>query len=653
MKTKGMVVIIWLTSIVSLYYVSHFPFDVVLVSNLLLAFWQSVLAIAILIFCAALGAKISPKINTHYFAQLAVFLAFGIGITSPIYYFIGNVFGLNAYLAWFLLFLGLFLLRSQVTECANLFSQGWKDLGGGGKLGQLISWIVGGYLLFEFFIVLAPPLQFDSLVYHLTIPQQYLLNNQIQYLQENIFWGYPQAIHMLYLWFMALGGEVVALATYFVGILTLLGLWGMVSKYFGRRYAWVAVASLLGGISLVSALSTAYMGWGSILLGLSFLILLFQYKEDSNQSNAIFLGMITGIAFGIKYTNGLIFLIAFIMIMRNNPKHLLRFAIGAGIFAVPWLIKNFLATGNIAYPLIFPSGAMNAIRLSIYQGHAVDGNWFDLLFLPIRATLRGLEGAELGDAPGYLSSIGPLLLGFGVFAWFGWKKQKGEKYQILSISTWVALIGLIIWGVGGRLSWILSQTRLYYILFPAFSILAAVGYSEIEKINIGKIRVGRIASLFLIAVSVFNLSQIGVDVFRKKAPQVLFGLESTRNYLQNNLGMYALVNEVISELPEENRVLMLWETREYYCAPICEADETIDRWLSDYRSLGTPEKIIENWRAENYSHVLLYKEGQKFIQQTDDRYLESEWTALEDLLDNLPVSEEFNGIYTLYQIADE
>ena len=149
MKTKGMVVIIWLTSIVSLYYVSHFPFDVVLVSNLLLAFWQSVLAIAILIFCAALGAKISPKINTHYFAQLAVFLAFGIGITSPIYYFIGNVFGLNAYLAWFLLFLGLFLLRSQVTECANLFSQGWKDLGGGGKLGQLISWIVGGYLLFE------------------------------------------------------------------------------------------------------------------------------------------------------------------------------------------------------------------------------------------------------------------------------------------------------------------------------------------------------------------------------------------------------------------------------------------------------------------------------------------------------------------------
>jgi hypothetical protein len=38
---------------------------------------------------------------------------------------------------------------------------------------------------------LAPPTQFDSLVYHLALPQKYILSGKINYVQGNFFFSFP------------------------------------------------------------------------------------------------------------------------------------------------------------------------------------------------------------------------------------------------------------------------------------------------------------------------------------------------------------------------------------------------------------------------------------------------------------------------------
>ena len=59
---------------------------------------------------------------------------------------------------------------------------------------------------------------------------------------------------------------------------------------------------------------------------------------------------------------------------------------------------------------------MSSLRLALYQGGEAWGNWLDFVFLPVRATLMGLEGG-----PGYSASIGPLLVGLSLAAVLIWR----------------------------------------------------------------------------------------------------------------------------------------------------------------------------------------------------------------------------------------
>ncbi len=90
-------------------------------------------------------------------------------------------------------------------------------------------------------------------------------------------------------------------------------------------------------------------------------------------------------------------------------KPLLFYCAGACAFPLFWLVRNLLLTGNPLYPFFIPAAEMDAIRLSVYQGAAPYGEWWEGFLIPIRATLWGMESAE-----GYSVSIGPLLLLLGM-----------------------------------------------------------------------------------------------------------------------------------------------------------------------------------------------------------------------------------------------
>jgi len=131
----------------------------------------------------------------------------------------------------------------------------------------------------------------------------------------------------------------------------------------------------------------------------------------------------------------------------------------------------------------------------------------------------------------------------------------------------------------------------------------------------------------------------------------LFSISSKEDYLLNNLGWYAWVVESIAELPDDSRVLMLWEPRSYYCAPKCVPDEILDRWVREAHGQQDVGEILGEWRDEGFTHILYYRQGAEFITREDGRYQDYHWQLLDALLGELSDPLEFGDVYALYPLT--
>ena len=333
--------------------------------------------------------------------------------------------------------------------------------------------------------------------------------------------------------------------------------------------------------------------------------------------------------------------------LRLVVTELLQFS-GIALFLFsPWLIKNWLATGNPVYPLLFPAGEMNAFRLELYQGDTAWGDWRDLVFLPWRATIWGIDGAV-----GYSAEIGALLLAFSAFSWLGLEEYSSRQKNALHTAFVIMLVGFLLWSVAGRMSGLLIQTRLYLAFFPAWAVLAGVGYGGLSKLHANGVRFGRISAALLFLSFGFGLYQLAVDFTTLSPGKVLLGVQTPSLYRKQVLGRYDLAMSKIAEFPADAKVLFLWETRGFACVPMCEPDEVIDRWYADLRTYGSADAVLDAWIDEGYQYLLLNKRGAEFIEENDFAYSENDWQELDIALSQLDLLYDFDDEYQIFALRD-
>jgi hypothetical protein len=549
--------LVWLILIIGLYYIYHKPFDPTAFLHLLLAAGQCLSAAGILALAGGLGGRIFPANDLPPLARLVIQAGVGIGVLALLVLLLGATLGLSSLLLWGELLVGIIVFRKPVIAWLRLWHAARQLLQDLTLLEGLLAACTFLILAMALVISLSPPLAFDALVYHLALPRLYLQAGRIYYVPQIMFWGMPQTGEMLYTLGMGLAGEqTAALIGWGFGFLTLIGLAGTLQAYVSRRVAWVAVASLIAGYTLAVSLSWAYIDWLMGLWGFCFFLSLLQWRFTYDDRSLVGAGAFAGFAFATKYTGGLLALIGMFMLgrdalQRHNSirdgshrftillRRLLVFCIPAGLIALAWLLKNTLATGNPFYPLIFPAGAMDAVRLRLYQSVPTWGGWQDVIFLPLRATYWGVEGA-----PGYGASIGPLLLGLGLPAVIGLFlpsliQQPGVERDAepamdlspmpplkLTISTaaWITLIGILVWSLAGRITGFLLAARLYYDLFPAFAVMAGAGMLVLDGFHTPQVRFGRVASAMLLLVVALNFYQVASANVKRGAAAYLMGL---------------------------------------------------------------------------------------------------------------------------------
>jgi hypothetical protein len=645
----------WLLLVIALYYAGHKPFTPAMLLRIGVSVGQILVSLLVVSLGGGLGRRLIHPREINQLAALSLQSAAGLGLLGVGLLIVSALIGVNIILCWTAVFiLGLLFWRDTWYWLSS-----WKALAqlwdGSGRFGKALGFGILTLLLCALLTSLAPPVKFDALVYHLTLPRLYLNSGGFKYIPEIMFWGMPQVGEMLYTWGMGLAGNSTAvLVGWWAGVLAMTGLIGYTADRFGVDAGWVAATSLISGYTLIVLLSAGYVEWFTILFGVGLLILLDIWWKEGDRSTLLWAGILCGLAMGSKYTGGNLLIAGMGVVLIHSlarkqgitplVMNLAAFLVPAFVIFCPWLIKNMVATGNPFYPLLFPAGSMDQYRLEAYQLPAW-GDWKDVLLLPLQATIAGFEGA-----PGYSASISPVLIALAPFSLIGFNRRAGMERSAIIIAMTIGIAGWIAWLFASRFSGFLIQTRFYFGLFPAFAVLVGAGYQALANVRLPGLRLERIVAALVGMVLLFNVIQVLGEFVNSEVLKVSLGYETTDDYLSDRLGWYFPAAQAVRELPEGSRVLMLWEPRSFYCLPKCIPDEILDQWRHSRQTVGEPGEILKRWREQGYTHLLYNRFGADFVRNDDKSYQESDWTALDDLLFQLKDPVEFGGAYELYSI---
>lgn len=622
--------------------------------GLLVALWQILVASALISVAGGVGERLLGDSMPQGLSRFALAAALGIVPISVVALTVGAVIGTSAAVNLAeIVIIGALAFRRIPAWWRNL-----AELTGtlGGRYNKFIAFGVLSIFAASLVFALAPPTEFDALVYHLSLPLAYLQQGRITYLPDTMFWGMPQLAEMLYVPLMRLGSAQAApVFVLLVGAVALLGLLGYVRSILGDSAAWTAVVALVVGENLTRALSTAYVEWVGIMFGVCALISLHRWTEKADRKLLIITGICCGGALGTKYTAGVLLvgvLIALVITQIGKPfRSVLISILLVGLTAVavtlPWWIKNAVGTGNPFYPFFFPSGAMDANRLDFYQKVPAWHDWRSVILLPWQATIWGIDGKE-----GFSASIGALLVGLSPLAWIRWHSLTDARRRAITVAASITVVGFFLWAVASRISGLLIQTRLYLAFFPAWAVLAGAGFAAIGDLRSTTVRFGRLVRVLIAAMLSMGLVSLAASFASRNPVPYLLRLEDEKSYISRSLGAYAAAMEALDKLPTSARVLMLWETRGYYCQPRCDSDEAIDRWFDDARLYGTSAAIIQAWHEQGYTDLLVFNLGRDFVRTYDyPQEAKMHWSVLDATLAALPIEQQIaGGAYTLYQI---
>lgn len=205
---------------------------------------------------------------------------------------------------------------------------------------------------------------YDVISYHLQIPAEHYRAGRIGFLEHNTYGNYPGGGEMLFLLGMVLRGgpQVGAFAAKFTH-----GLWGVLAAaglYYGlpseqtwrRRTAAVLLATLPGVVYLSWLAFVELSELAYLAIGLAWLL---RWRARPTVRHAVLVGLGAGGACATKYLSvGLVagpLLAVMLGLSIVRPRRLGGFLAAAAVCAammLPWLIRNWVYTGNPVFPLL-------------------------------------------------------------------------------------------------------------------------------------------------------------------------------------------------------------------------------------------------------------------------------------------------------------
>ena len=507
-----------------------------------------------------------------------------------------------------------------------------------------------------------PPVDRDALTHHLAVPKIYLKHGGIHEIPQVPFSYYPMNLDLLYVIPLYFGNDIVPKYIHFgFALLTA----GLIGSYLHRRLCR-PIAALLGGLLFLSLpvivkLSiTVYVDLGLIFFSTAALLQLLRWAETGFPLKRLVLsGIFAGLCLGTK-PNGMLsffFLAAAVPFLYRadtvapsaqpsdeKPEHLRkRLNLGAlgwpAVFALiallvysPWMLRNYIWTGNPVYPMAQAIFAHNAPADTHAHGNAttdaggsqapdnrekgVSGSGhfvgrkvifgeslMEILTIPLRVFFQGQD-----DNPRLFDGrLNPYLLVFpliAVWAANGRRRSSRIRLEIRLLGAFSLLYLLF--------AFFLVDMRIRYIapIIPPLVILAVIGIQDLVDIIAAKPSM-RPRRLALGAAGVVFLGLLGlnagylVDQFRIVDPISYLRGEVTREaYILKHRPEYAAISFANRNLPENARILALFNGNRIYYSDrelVCD-NESFRRAVNASKSSAD---LVQTLRGNRISHLLV------------------------------------------------
>ncbi len=469
-------------------------------------------------------------------------------------------------------------------------------------------------LILAFVGTTAPEISYDALVYHLGVPQSYLLAGRLLDLPYNHYSYLPMLTSMLYIWGLAVDGMYMAkLINWSIGLALLQAIYAFVAKYKSRTHALAACALF------ITIPAVLYLHWmvnsdlGAALFLMLALICCGKWRDNFEQLPYLHLtGLFCGAAMATKYTTaiGVAFIGGYCLVRLSSQPIERKGRVIAGFFALsvlpllPWWARNYLFQGNPFFPY----------AIQYFGGRSFDPellrNWYaetrdltpGLALLP--HLIKVWQDATIGfENPAY-NFVGPLVLGLAPLSLM----MLGQSWMgaVLLASLGANFLGL-------------SATHISRLLLPYVAVVATgASYCLAERHVFRPI----LLALFL-ALSVNNFYRWGQIFFLTSVKGLSVGLgqinpdqylSKARNwYPDPSYGAFHHIDGL--KLRKDGRVLVIGDSRTFYSPRlvVTNAPHDIPVAFAWANSAHDPRELLEKMAAENISVVVYNKNGSAHI----------------------------------------
>jgi hypothetical protein len=155
--------------------------------------------------------------------------------------------------------------------------------------------------------------------------------------------------------------------------------------------------------------------------------------------------------------------------------------------------------------------------------------------------------------------------------------------------------------------WSLTSMQVRFLLpvFPTLSLLAAWSVlAMMERWKPAPTLSALTEGLTLASMLLNVLLTLGV-LLTLRAPAIVVGAESKRAFLRRAVFDFRAVEFIQEQLPQDARVLLLWDGMSRYCGSRCLPDADQARWPLLTRSNPDPGSLAEALRAQGATHLLV------------------------------------------------
>lgn len=511
--------------------------------------------------------------------------------------------------------------------------------------------------IFSFLLTLVPPFEaFDALLYHLAQPARILKDGGLQVIDIPHFW-FPNLTENNYLWALGMGSERAAQMIHFAwGTLSALLLWNWSTKVWNIEIGRKTLLLLSAMPSLPMLASWAYADMALIYYAIAALYASTHFGLSKTFSWLRVAGIMAGLAMGVKYTSFVVPLTCGLLFLLSRPfiKGIIsaaQFSFVALTVALPWYARNAILMGNPFYPFVFGGRYWDNFRAEWFadSGTGIGWNALQIVLLPLN-TLLGLRDANFFDG-----RMGPLFLVLVPFTlWIllsRTRQDSAEGLSLRAISLFSAL-SFAAWTFGVINSSALWQTRLLFPTLMIFAIPTALGWDALKQFDTSNLRISFLVNMLIVIVIALTIFDNGIFVMRRNPLAVAFGAQTRERYIERVNPSYAALMTIMDELPANAHVYGLFEPRSYSLPRLIQPDPIVSNFAHDQYLFHTSTGIIQNWKAQGYTYILIYERGLNFmLENSPDRMTEQVQMIFREILRDLKlVSQTPDKVYSIYRI---